>query len=446
MNMKRSLLTILAVVISITLCVFLKISLFYGFLVSIIILFFQSTDKKKSIHSSLNGLKQCKSLYIIILLLGGNISIWMSSAIIPTLVYFAFDVIKDVNFLFFAFISTAALSTVMGTGLGTLSTIGIALLGIGKGFGIPEEILLGAIVSGAYISDKISPISALTNLTLEITNIKYSDYFKSCIKTLLPTIIITSIIYFLIGNYHSINLNDLLLKGYQNTLFNNYKISLFLFLIPVGIILMALFKVNVILNMSIVFFVGSFITVIYQNTSINKLIEYILFGYKSNTGDLFIDNILKAGGIIPMLEVLLIVSAAIILNALLMSNKILDPLFSVLLKNTNTKFSLILKTGLISTMLTTLTCDQIVGIVVPGEILKKDYKRLNIKNEILARTISDTGTIIAPLEFWNVNSLIIIGITGISTLKYAPYAFLCFISPIITLISAYISTKQKRDS
>lgn len=441
--MKRSLITISIVIISITLCVFLKISLFYGFLTSIIILFFQSKNKKNSISSSLIGLKQCKSLYIIILLLGANISIWMSSAIIPTVIYFGFDKIRDVNFLFFAFISTAILSSVMGTGLGTLSTVGIALLGIGKGFGIPEEILLGAIISGAFISDKISPVSALTNLTIEITDIKYSNYFKSCIKTLLPTIIITSILYFLIGSSHSITIDDSLLTGYQNTLLNNYKLSPFLFLIPIGIILMALFKVNVISNMIIVFLTGSVVTIFYQNTSIGNLIEYILFGYKSNTGDLFIDNILKAGGIIPMLEVLLIVSAAIVLNALLMSNKILDPLFSILLKNTNTKFSLILKTGLISSMLTTLTCDQTVGIVVPGEILKKDYKRLNIKKEILARTISDTGTIIAPLEFWNVNSLIIIGVTGISALRYAPYAFLCFIAPIVTLIGAYISsTKQ----
>ncbi len=137
-----------------------------------------------------------------------------------------------------------------------------------------------------------------------------------------------------------------------------------------------------------------------------------------------------------MLEVLLIVSFAIILNALLMSGDILTPLFSEFLKNTKTRFSLILKTGIISILLTSLTCDQTVGIIVPGEMLQSKYKDLKIKKEILARTISDTGTIIAPLEFWNVNALIILGITGISALEYAPFAVLCYIAPVVSFLFA----------
>lgn len=437
--MKKSLVTITLIVILIVACVILKISLFWGFLASNVLVFLESKNKLKAINLSLKGVKQCKSLFLIILLLGASISIWMSSGLIPTFIYFGFDKIKDVNFLLFSFLSTALLSTVMGTGLGTLSTIGIALLGIGKGLGIPEHILLGCIVSGAFISDKISPVSALTNLTMEIVGVDYKTYFRSSIQTLSITVIITSAIYYLIGNSLPITVDAGLLDGYRSSLINNFEISAFLFLIPLGIIVMALLNVNVLLNMTSVIIAGSIVTLIIQKTQLIKLMEYILYGFKSETGDVFIDSILRAGGILPMVEVVFIVMAAVILNAILMSSHILDPLFNRILKNTNTKFSLILKTGIISTLLTTLTCDQTVGIVVPGEILQSKYKEMNIPKVVLARTISDTGTIIAPLEFWNVNALIIVGVTGISALEYAPYAILCFIAPVVTLIFAKTS-------
>lgn len=434
--MKKSILIIFLIIVLISSCVLLDISLFFGFFISIILILLTSSNKSILLKSSYKGIKQCKSLYLIILLLGANISIWMSSGLIPTVIYYGFDKISDVNFLFFAFISTALLSSAMGTGLGTLSTIGIAILGIGKGFGIPEHILLGSIISGAFISDKISPVSALTNLTIDIVGVDYKSYLRSCIKTLSVTVLVSGVVYYIIGMSLPTNIDGSLLDSYRNVLLSNYEISLFLFLIPIGIIIMALFNINVLVNMTTVLVTGSIITVLVQKIKLYQLIEFILYGYKSSTGDMFIDSILKAGGILPMIEVLLIVSAAIILNSMLMSSHILEPIFDKILRNTNTNFSLILKTGIISSLLTTFTCDQTVGIVVPGEIMQDKYKEMNISKEILARTISDTGTIIAPLEFWNVNSLIIVGVTGIATTQYAPYAILCFIAPIVTLIFA----------
>ncbi len=441
--MKKSLLSILLIVILIASCVILSISLFYGFLLSLILIFTESKEKYKSVKDSLLALKQCKSLYLIILLLGANISIWMSSGIIPTVIYLGFDKITSINFLIFAFLITAVLSTVMGTGLGTLSTIGIAVLGIGKGFGIPEHILLGVIVSGTFISDKISPVSALTNLTIKIVDVKYKNYFLTCIKTLSITILITSVVYYFLGNSIPINIDTSLLESYKSTLFNNYELSVFLLLVPLGIIIMAVMSINVLINMSTIFITGSIISLFIQKISIGDLTRFILYGYKSNTGDVFLDSILRAGGVLPMIEVLLIVSAAIILNSFLMTNKILTPLLDKILNNTTTKLSLIFKTGIISMLLTSLTCDQTVGIVVPGEILQKKYDELNISKAVLARTISDTGTIIAPLQFWNVNALIILGVTGISALEYAPYAILCYISPIMSFLFATINNSSK---
>lgn len=424
-------------------CVVFDISLFWGFLASIIVMTLTIKDKKTAFRNTLEGVRQCKSLYLIILLLGANISIWMSSGIIPTTIYYGFDKVSTVNFMCFAFLVTTLLSTVMGTGLGTLSTVGLALFGIGKGFGIPEDMLLGAIVSGAFVSDKISPVSALTNLTIEVVDIDYKTYFKHAIKPLLITISLCTVVYYIIGESIQTTIDSQLLMQYQDTLLSNYQISPLLFLIPIAIIIMAITGVRVLRNMISIFVVGSLLTIFYQNISVISWLESVIFGYKANTGQIFIDSILKAGGIVPMIEVLSIVTAAIILNGLLNHQKTLDPIFNRILHKTTTPTSLVFKTGLISSFLTSITCDQTIGIVVPGGMLQERYKEMGMNNAILARTIADTGTIIAPLEFWNVNSLIIVGITGISTFSYAPFALLCLLSPIVTILYTYFTQKNE---
>lgn len=434
---------LIIIILMIASCVILDISLFWGFLASILILTTAIKDKKTAYKAAYIGVKACKSLYLIILLLGANISIWMASGIIPTTIYYGFDRIAGVNYLAFAFVVTALLSTVMGTGLGTLSTVGLALFGIGKGFGLPAPILLGAIVSGAFISDKISPVSALTNLTMEIVDIKYKSYFKAQIKTLIITFTISAIIYYILGETMTPLIDTQLLNTYKEALIYNYEISPLLFLIPLAIIIMALTGVNVLKNMIVIFTSGSLIAIFYQKLSIELWFNSVIFGYKSNTGDVFIDSILKAGGIVPMVEVLLIVTAAIVLNGLLNHQKTLDPIFNRILVNTNTPTALVTKTGLISMFLTSITCDQTIGIVVPGQLLKSRYDDMNLDQSILARTISDTGTIIAPLEFWNVNSLIIFGITGISTMTYAPFAILCYLSPLVTILYTKLTSRKE---
>lgn len=434
---------LIIIILCIASCVVFKVSLFWGFLAAICLMTLTIKDKKTAYKEALEGIKACKSLYFIILLLGANISIWMSSGIIPTTIYYGFDKVAGVNYLLFAFLVTAMLSTVMGTGLGTLSTVGLALFGIGKGFGIPEGLLLGTIVSGAFISDKISPVSALTNLTIEVIQTNYKKYFRAAIGPLLVTVAISSIVYYIIGEFVTPTIDTNLLHQYQSTLMMHYKINPFLFLIPLAIIIMALTGMNVLTNMCIVFATGSVLTIFYQKISLDLWFNSVIFGYKANTGQAFIDSILKAGGIVPMIEVLFIVSAAIVLNGLMTHKKTLNPIFESILRKAHSPTSLVARTGIISIFLTSITCDQTIGIVVPANTLKERYQNMNLDKEILARTIADTGTIIAPLEFWNVNSLIIVGITGISTTLYAPFAILCYLSPIITILYTKISTRKE---
>ena len=158
-------------IILISTCIITKLSLAYGFLGGIIFTSIFLIKYKYTLRDIvipiISGLKEAWTLYVLILLIGAAASVWLASGVVPALMYYGFEYMKDINFLLATFLIVSFVSIFMGTAIGTVSTIGIALLGVGKGFGVPAEVLLGAIISGAFIADKISPISGLFNLTLQ---------------------------------------------------------------------------------------------------------------------------------------------------------------------------------------------------------------------------------------------------------------------------------------
>jgi NhaC family Na+:H+ antiporter len=158
-----------------------------------------------------------------------------------------------------------------------------------------------------------------------------------------------------------------------------------------------------------------------------------------------LSHIFKGGGIIHMVEVVLVIGAAVSLSSIFEKTNIIAPIIDKLFRGTKSKGILTIKTGILSSLLTIITCDQSVGIILPGRLLQPIYDRMGISKYILGRTISDTGTIIAPLLPFNVNSLLITTFTGIATKEYAPYAILCYVFPIITILLGFISNKKKGD-
>lgn len=423
-------------------CILVGISLLYGFLGSIalsFIIFFKSGFSAKELLSTMKqGLMECKILYGLIILIGATISIWLCSGIVPTMIYYGLEYMKGINFLFAAFIITSIISVFMGTAVGTISTIGLALLGIGKGFGIPQYILLGVIISGAFIADKISPISGLLNLTLTTTKTTYKQTIKSMFTTLIPTYFLTAIIYYYIGKRYSIALDGSNLNSFQLAIEEGFYTSPFLLLLPFAILAMCFLGIKTIKAISIGLLGGIIVSLSLQNMNLIEVIRAILWGYRGTTATAELNEILVSGGIVSMIEVVLIVMGAIALSSLFEGTGIVQPIIDGMVAKVKTRNQLILKTGAISSILTIITCDQTVGIILPGRLLKEKYQELKVDNTILARTISDTGTIIAPLMPWNVNALIILIISGVTAIEYAPYAVLCYISPLVTITISYI--------
>ncbi|SKB00385.1 transporter, NhaC family [Caloramator quimbayensis] len=351
-------------------CVLSNISLSYGFLLCIFLSFILFIKKgfsfKELFHMITKGLGECKILYLLILLIGATVSIWMSSGIVPSMIYYGFEYLRGVNFLFAAFLIMSISAVFMGTAIGTLSTIGIAVLGIGTGFSIPSNILLGVIVSGAFIADKISPISGLLNLTLSTTNTRYSKALKSMAATLIPAFIITSFLYYLLGIKYSGNIDIFRIREFQHSIKDVFFISPYLLLIPFAIVIMSLFGIKIIYSLLMGLFCGIIISFNLQKFTFIQILKYIIWGYRGNTPSAKLNGILISGGMVSMIEVLLIVMGAIALSSILEGTKVIHFLTDKVISNIKNERELILKTGIISCILTIVTCDQTMGIVLPA--------------------------------------------------------------------------------
>jgi NhaC family Na+:H+ antiporter len=440
---------IAASIILISTCIITNTSLAFGFLGGIIItsliLVKYKYTPKDIIVIILSGLKEAWTLYVLILLIGAAASVWLASGVVPSLMYYGFEYMKGMNFLLATFLIVSLVSIFMGTAIGTVSTIGIALLGVGKGFEVPAPLLLGVIVSGAFIADKMSPISGLLNLTLTATKRSYKEVLTAMLPTFIPLFLITAIIYYLMGMNFTISPDSYNLLHYQNAILEGFKISPYIAFLPAIVLIMPLFGFKTIPTILMGVFAGCLVSVFFQHVSFTSLINSLFFGYKGSTASADLNKILVSGGIKSMIEVVLIVMGAVSLTSLFEKTGMIVPLINKVTNGVRTKGQLIIKTSLISSVLTIITCDQTVGILLPGRLLRDKYNELGVDTSLLARTISDTGTIIAPLMIWNINALILKSLTGISATSYAPYAVLCYLSPIITIIVSY-SFKSKNKS
>lgn len=440
----KSVLLFLAIIIPISSCVLMSKSLVYGFGIALIleIMFvYRAGVSLKDIRNIImQSLMECKNIYVLILLIGGTVSIWLGSGVVPTMIYYGSMLLEGSNILLMSFIITLVAAAFMGTAVGTISTMGIAVMGIGSAFGIPTYMQLGAIVSGAFISDKIAPISGLLNLTMENTDTKYKGNIKSMLPTMIPTIVITSILYYIMGLKYMETTSSSQVGDMQRMISESFKISPLLLLIPVVIVVLSLKGMPTLKSISAGFGVGILTTVLYQGISVKQTLIWIFTGYKGSSSYEYINNLLFSGGVKSMVEVIFIVMGAVAVSGLLEKTGILRTSLRSFIENINNRDQLIFKTGIMSMLLTVLTCDQTIGIIVPSRFLKDKYDRMGLKREVLVRTISDTGTIIAPVMPWNVNAIIIASVTGISG-GYGKYCFLCLLFPIVTFAVSFVENR-----
>jgi NhaC family Na+:H+ antiporter len=414
----------------------MDLSLIWGFFSLALIIFLLSPKKEIALNQAFESIKNCFSIYAVVLLLGLNVAMWMSSGLLASIIYYALNIVNPRLFLMSVFIFTGLIAYIMGTGLGTFSTIGMVFIGLSKALNVPIEMVIGAIVSGAFIADKLSPLSALTQLTLKVTDVSYKDFLIKALKTFIPSFILSIIFYYLImpisSNHTSINLIH-----EQSQLKEAFNIMPLLLIVPIILIILSILGLDLKLNMTLSILILTISSLLFQKTSVQDVFSYWLWGYEHPS----LDSI-HGGGMINMIEVIIIVMAAVGITGMISSQGFLKPLIDKTLKNVHSPIKLVFRSSLLSIFLTSIACDQTIGIVIPGQNLKSHYQASNLPNTLLARTISDSGTIIAPLEFWNVNALIIFSLSQVSALDYGIFAVFCYLMPFMTYLISYIEYKN----
>lgn len=408
------------------------VSLVYGFTAGILLILAllssQGFNAHKMFVNSIKALKSYYSLFAVILLIGASVSIWMASGTVQSLMYYGIQLLGKDGILAVAFIITAVISIFMGTAVGTISTIGIAFIGVSGAYSIPAHIMLGAVVSGAFIADKISPSSGLVNLTCRQCSISYRKFASAQIKTLSVMILMSFAGYLLIGRF-TINNIDAGQNNLAEIISRAVMPTPIAASLPLIVVISALLGLRPQISILLGMLSGTIAAIIMQGETLLNILKYAVFGYVSHTGYEAMDSLIHSTGAMAMFEVVMIVSGAIILSTLLEQSDTTARLLRKLIGKSTSSYAIQLKTGLSSLLLTTLTCDQTLGIVLPSSAMKGKLE----DDSKLARIISDTGTTIAPIMPWNINAIIILAITGISATSYGPYALLCILSPLVGL-------------
>ncbi|OFI05505.1 malate-2H(+)/Na(+)-lactate antiporter [Clostridium acetireducens DSM 10703] len=376
---------------------------------------------------------------MIFILIGVIISSWMSSGTVPAIIYYGLQFIKPKLFLPIGLILCSVTSMATGTSWGTVGTIGIALMGMGSGLGIPAPITAGMIISGAYFGDKMSPISDTTNLSAAAAGADLYDHIKSMSYTTIPSYIIALIIYTLIGlRYTGGIINTEEVNLLINTLGANFNMNLIVFLPMIVLFTLNIKRTPAVPAMVIGAAVAAITAVVVQHTTLNQVISSINYGYSGNTGVELVDRLLNRGGIQGMMWTFSLAFIAISLGGVLGHVGYLKSLIHGFIHKVH-------NTGLLSiiVILSTIIGNAAMGevylsLILNGNLYKDEFKKKGLKPSMLSRYLEEGGTLTEAFIPWTAGAAFIASTLGIETFKYAPYALLNYINPLVSIIFSFM--------
>ena len=388
---------------------------------------------------------------IILIMVGALAGTWLISGIIPAMVYYGLQVLSPEIFLPASVVIAAIISIATGSSWTTSATVGIALVGIGSALGISSGMIAGAVISGAYFGDKMSPLSDTTNLAPAMAGTDLFTHIKYMTFTTVPSIVIT-LLFFTILSFNmevtgSADIDNLLVS-----INSTFSISLTLFIVPGIVIVLILLKTKPLIALGSGVLLAAVFAFIFQGEVLDSLgdsrIETILTSIYTDTAivteNTQLNDLFTAGGIMGMLWTILLIIAAMIFGGIMDGVGFLSKITSVLLKRAKSIFGLFASTVLSCLGLNAIASDQYLAIVIPGKMFKDAYKEKGLAPENLSRTLEDSGTVTSVLIPWNTCGAYQSGVLGVGVAEYFVFAIFNWISPIVTLFFAYFMIKIRR--
>lgn len=380
---------------------------------------------------------------LIVIVVGALIASWLAAGIIPMLVYYGVGLVTPRYFLLTASAAAGIVSLLTGTGYGTIGTVGVAFMGIAHGLGIAPGPAAGALVSGAYLGDKISPFAANANLAVAVSGSNLYDHIAHCLWTTVPALLVAWVIYFAAGGSgHPAGLAAA--EPLRRSLVQHFVFSPWLLLPPLLTIGAMALRRPVIPSMLLSIGVATALAVWVQKEPLGQALNGLADGYVPHTGLPSADRLLSQGGMLAMMRVTLIALCAFAYSGILQKAGLLEPLLVRLLRFARTPGRLILTTGLGCVAVELLTGSAFLCILLPGELFAPAYGRLGLAPQNLSRTIGDCGIVGVPLIPWSIAGAFMSGILGVPVRAYAPWAVFCYAGIAFTLIAGFTGWAVKR--
>ena len=403
-----------------------------------------------------NNVRDTTQAIFILILIGGLAGTWLIGGIVPAMIYYGLDLINVQLFLPTAVIISALVSLSTGSSWSTTATVGIALMGIGQTIGLNPAIIAGAVISGAYFGDKLSPLSDTTNLAPAMAGTDLFTHIRYMLYTTIPSLIVSLILFAILGwspgdaamDAAEIATVQLLLKG-------SFTITPWLFVVPVGVIVLIASKTDALVAISIGIFGGLVMALLFQGSLLQSLGSSPFTMYEVAMRSVFgsitissdhpiLSDLLSTSGMSGMLGTVWLVLSAMAFGGAMEAAGFLSTITSAVISLARGTASLITSTLVACGVLNVTASDQYLAIVVPGRMFKDVYRERGLASENLSRTLEDSGTVTSVLVPWNTCGAYQSSVLGVATGEYFMYAFFNLISPLMTLVYAWAGIRIKR--
>lgn len=390
-------------------------------------------------QSLVKGVSRALPPLFIIMIIGIIIGAWIQGGIIPSLIFYSLKIISPKIFVPAATLVTAIIATATGTSFTSIATVGLALMATGLGMGFPAPLLAGAIISGAYFGDSISPLSDTTNLSSAMANCTLFELISHMAKTGVPALLLSTIVYYVLGLNHAFQavMDNSAITEILQGLNNSFVISPFLLLIPVITIVFSIKKLPAIPSLITVGILGGLAAIFIQGADIGSVIRTMTNGFSSNTGIKMVDSLLTRGGINSMGGTVILLTLAVSLGGILEEIGSLQVILDIVMKKVSSAGQLIGVTIASSLFVAFATGAQLLAIMIPARMFQNAYKDYNLHSKNLARVAQSIGCICVNLVPWSVPALFAQGILGVQAIEFIPYIFFAYFTIIINVIYGF---------
>ncbi len=401
-------------------------------------------DIEKGIVKSITSAMQA---IIIACIIGMIIASWIMGGIVPAIIYYGLQIISPQFFLVSSLTVSAVLGISTGSSWTTCGTIGVALIGIGIGLGIPVAMTAGSVISGAYLGDKMSPFSDTTNLASAVSGTNLFVHIKNMMWTTGTSFILAAIL-FQILNYKFVGQRF----DYQGVLpmmeaiNNNFNINIFLIIPVFLLIIMMIRQIPAIPGLILGVFLGIICALLFQSEGISRIGNALQYGFEAKTGIETVDKMLSLGGMQKMMWTVSLILCSLTFGGVMKQSGMIEQIGSSMMRIANGISSLIVSTMFTSLFVTISTGEQYLSILLTGKMYKDEYQKRNLAPENLSRALEDVGTITSPLVPWSTCAVAVSAYLGVSTMDYFPYCFLNLVNPVIATFFVIIGFKIKKIS